>query len=126
MGLADDIIKQNASDDPSLKYDDVGLPIPETKNNDYIVSRIICRNKRRLFKVGDNIWYDRKVMSGRIKDNLIILNGKTDNLIRGDNCILIWERLKEVLPEYNRDYIKIADGLVWNRRKADIENEKFN
>lgn len=126
MGLADEIIIKNQRQNEIYEYDDVGLPAPEVENNDYIVARIICRNKRSLFKVGDEVFYGRKPMSNNIKNNLVILNGKADTLIKGDNCILIWERLKELLPEYNRDFIKITDGVVWNKRKADIEYERFN
>lgn len=125
MGIADELIKSIESDGAN-GYDEVGLPIPNEENNDYIVARIICRNKRRLFKIGEDIFLDRKPMFGNIKNNLVVLNGKASPLIRGDNCLLIWERLKEVLPEYNRDYIKIADGIVWNRNNADIDYEWFN
>lgn len=129
MGLADEIIDKTRQDESEAKeqrYDDVGLLIPEVENNDYIVARIICRNKRKLFKANGVVYYNRAPMSNKIKDNLVMLNGKTDSLIRGDNCILIWERLKELLPEYNRDCIKIADGFIWNRKTTNIEYEKFN
>lgn len=125
MGIADEIIT-NMNNSQSSEYDDVGLPIPQEETNDYIVARIICRNKDRLFKIGDTVFRDRKPLGGNIRQRIVILNGKQDKLIRGDNCLIIWERLKEVLPEYNRDAIEIANGIVWNRKKADIEyrNEK--
>lgn len=120
MGIADEIIT-SMNKSISNEYDDVGLPIPQEETNDYIVARIICRNKDRLFKIGDTIFRDRKPLDGNIRQTIVVLNGKEDKLIRGDNCLIIWERLKEVLPEYDRDAIEIVNGIVWNRKNADIE-----
>lgn len=120
MGIANDIIS-SMKEQEELEYDDVGLPMPDTPNNAYIVARIIAQHNSHMYKVGDTIYYKGKAMSNKIKDNLVILNGKADPLIRGDNCLLIWERLKELTPKYDNTLIKITDGIWWNRKTASVE-----
>ena len=33
---------------------------------------------------------------------------------------VVWSIINEIAPEYNRDYIKVTDNIVWGKNEADI------
>lgn len=33
---------------------------------------------------------------------------------------IVWAIIRDVAPEYNRDYIRISDGLIWGKDEADL------
>ena len=33
---------------------------------------------------------------------------------------IVWAIVREIAPEYNKDYIRITDNLVWGKNESDI------
>lgn len=122
--------------------DEVGFPIPNPVNVDAIVARIIMKHNT-VFKIGNALFVDREKVQTNSNGmpnaaTIIGLCGKpriilwgTDNpdsaelwrqikkLVNNDWPI-IWHRLLEVAPQYDRKYIQIMDGYVWGVDEADL------
>ena len=148
MSLADDIIEQNNKVElekyEEFGIDELGLAVPKPVNADYILSRIIARHEF-FFKIGKDVFIDRKKITSGVSNltlAITILCGDPKIVLWADNIkkedwkgvmptikrdsSLIYSKMLALFPEYNRDFIKITDGLIWNKKKADIEQKQDN
>ena len=115
--------------------DEVGFPWPKPVNNDAIVARIFLRHDN-IFKIEREIFVDRNKVQQN-KNSLIALCGrpkiiewadKADDeafwkelrLMINTDWPIIWERIIEIAPIYNRDYIRLNDRMVWGKDESDI------
>lgn len=150
MGLADEIIKNNSDQNRECNdvgIDDLGFPAPQTPNTDYVVARILARDKT-LFKLNGSVYSNRKQI---IRENnipapkqILFMCGEpkiicprasatpaelakwSAKVIHVINTYapIIYERLYEMIPQYNKRYIQITDNLIWDKEKGDFVDEK--
>ena len=147
MDLADRIIAQNQTEEKRREYaphygiDETGIPIPKPVNADYIIIRII--GNKNIYKIGDRFYVDRHeyrqaaqsliALCGRPK--IVVFEEELDDdskheanenmwkqvksTINSEHG-LIWDRLRDMVPQFNKRYLRINKQLVWDRELADI------
>lgn len=125
--------------------DDTGFPWPNPVNAQAVAARLFFKHGKKdgltnIFKVDDDIFVGkRKITQNR--STLLSLYDKptivvwanygenmrdTDVLWRqikrtiGSEWPIIWKIVLEIAPEYNRDYIRITDDLIWGKDEADV------
>jgi hypothetical protein len=128
---------------PHYGIDDTGLPVPKPVNASYVVMRIM--GNLNMYQIGGEFYIGRRRYK-QTAQNLIALTGRphlvtfddideddkvkqheTDeimwkqmkNIINSERG-LIWERLREVIPHFNKRYLRINEQLVWDRETSDI------
>lgn len=118
-------------------FDESGFPWPNPVNSDAIVARIFsCHEKDSIFKIDNQIFVHRKKVLQN-KSTLLTLCGRpkivewvsepeynkfwreVKRTISGEYPI-IWARIIEIAPPYNRDYIRIDKNHIWGKNEADI------
>lgn len=135
--------KKNNCFAPHYGIDETGIPIPKPVNSDYIVMRII--GNVNMYRIGNEFYVDKRHYK-KGSQSLIALCGKpiivlhedidpddkeaqyiaTDNMWRQvKNTInsehgLIWEKLRDMVPQFDKRYIRINGQLVWDREKSEI------
>lgn len=137
MDLADRIIQNNSvqeKDYQEFGIDELGLPVPYPINTSYIVARIIGSDKN-LFKVGDRLYLDKRYIPMRASyvkmlcgEPRIVLwkndemrdKWKNPSSFIGNNFSIIWDKLMKYVPEYDRRYIEVVKGLIWDKEKSDF------
>lgn len=147
MDLADRIIAQNQTEERKREYaphygiDDTGIPIPKPVNADYVIMRII--GNKNIYKIGDRFYVDRYLYR-QTSQSLIALCGRPKIVAFDDDLDddakhnanedmwkqvkgtinsehgLIWDRLRDMVPTFNKRYLRINRQLVWDRELADI------
>lgn len=123
MSLADKIISANSSDrqGPWGPLDEYGLPLRSEKALDYTVARIMIRNQGLCVNPHDRVIYDlndRSIgMPMPLKENaetIISRSGFDSPFARGPKKVLVFDRLREVLPKADMDSVQLCDGLVFD------------
>ena len=139
--LADKVIDRleqtPADDEPYWGIDELGIPVPKPVNIAYIVARVLARNEN-VFHIYGEVFVDRKPVQQTSKVLLALCGRATvvsvpdgeskkniepwaqTKAIINREYPLVWERIKESTPVYDRKYIKITDHLVWDKDEADI------
>lgn len=121
MDLADKLINklERSPEIAMIGKDNLGLPAPDHHTVDYICARVlkqhpdIYKHKGRL--------YDGHTQIREDKLTLISYNGATDKFIKPDTTVLIWDKIRELVPELSFDKITISPHLVWDVRKGELE-----
>lgn len=150
MDLAEKLIAQNQREEnkksrgfaPHYGIDETGIPIPKPVNSAYIVARII--GNINIYQLSGEFYVERRRYK-QTAQNLIALCGRprvvlfedeigdkdsqheinemiwkqTKSVINSEHG-LIWERLREVVPQFNKRYIRINNLLVWDKEQAEI------
>lgn len=128
---------------PHYGIDETGLPVPNPVNASYIVMRII--GNLNMYQLNGEFFIDKRKYK-QTAQSLIALTGrprlvmlenpedeekglkheldermwqqvkKTINSEHG----LIWEKLREMVPQFNKRYIRINRMLVWDRETSEI------
>ena len=128
---------------PHYGIDETGLPVPKPVNASYIVMRII--GNLNMYQLNGEFFIDKRKYK-QTAQSLIALTGrprlvmlenpedeekglrhemdekmwqqvkKTINSEHG----LIWEKLREMVPQYSKRYIRINRMLVWDRETCEI------
>lgn len=137
MDLADRIINNSKlleNEFAEYGIDELGLPVPYPLNTSYIVARIIGSEKN-LFKVQRRLYLDKRLIpmnSTYVKmlcgEPRIVLwknedmqkKWKSTSSFINNNFSIIWDKLMEYVPEYDRRYIEVVKGLVWDKEKSDF------
>lgn len=149
MDLADRIIAQNQTEERKREYaphygiDDTGIPIPKPVNADYVVMRIL--GNINMYKIGEMFFVDKRRYR-ETAQNIIALCGRprlvmfegideedklkqheaNEEMWRQMKSVinsehgLIWEKLRDMVPDYSKRYLRINKQLVWDRENADI------
>lgn len=119
MNLAEQIISGNADDNSSPwgELDQYGLPIKFSDHVDYTVARIIIRHPDICVNPDDGQLYLLKGFDrGPIIENsrTIVELANFASPFRGDRAVLVFNRLKEVLPKIDMHSVIVGDGLVFD------------
>lgn len=123
MSLADKIIANSEEarrrESPWGPLDEYGFPLVHKDKLDYTVARIIIRNQGLCINPQDMRIYnldDRSLGLPRpIEENatsIVSLSGFDSPFARGAKKVLVFDRLKGLLPEADMDSIEICDGLI--------------
>lgn len=121
--------------------DEFGFPWPNPVTTDAVVAAILLKyNKEDMFKINGDLFFDRRKYTQN-RQNLLALCGKPKIVVwaneseeRRDPEVLwaqvkrvvnsdwpvIWVKLREIIPEYDRDYIRIKDDMIWGKEESDI------
>lgn len=139
--LADKVINRLeqplAEKEPYWGIDELGIPVPRPVNIAYIIARVFAQHEN-IFHIHNEVFIDRRPIQ---KNNYTLLSlcgrleivsapdeenktniepwSETKKIIKGEYP-LIWKKIIELSPVYDRKYIKITDHLAWDKDEADI------
>ena len=125
--------------------DDTGFPWPNPVNAEAVAARLFFKHGKKngldnIFRIGDDVFIDRKKIS-QDKPTLLsfydkpkILLWANEDPIRQDPEALwkqvksvitsewpiVWATVRKMAPEYDRNYIRITNNLIWGKNEADI------
>lgn len=141
MSLADKIInRQHLEENDYIEFgiDEVGIPVPKPLNSEYIVARIIAKSSV-YYKINDTVFIDKERLNGKISNTtreVAILCGEPRIILWKDDSsrlewrgvssiikkesMMIYARLLELAPEFDKRRIKVTDNLMWDCKKADF------
>ena len=123
MSLADKIISANNSgnDSPWGPLDEFGFPLRHKDALDYTVARIVIRNQGLCVSPHDGLIYD---LDDRLNglpqplnetaEAIVSRSGFDSPFARGAKRVLVFDRLKELLPKADMDSIQVCDGLIFD------------
>lgn len=125
--------------------DETGFPWPNPVNAQAVAARLFFKHGKKngidnIFKIGDDIFIDRKKVLQNKTTLLsfydrpkIVLWANDESTLQDPEALwkqiksiissewpIIWATVRKVAPEYNKDYIRITDYLVWGKDEADI------
>lgn len=139
--LADKVIDRleqaPAKDEPYWGIDELGIPVPKPVNISYVVARVLVQHEN-IFRIHDKVFVRRKPVQ-KNSQTLLSLCGRLELAVSPDGNNndsiepwaqakriinkehpLVWKRIVELIPVYDRKYIKITDHLAWDKDEADI------
>ena len=150
MDLADKLIAKNKAEEekktrgfaPHYGIDETGLPIPKPVNASYVVMRII--GNLNIYQISGEFYVGHRRYR-QTAQTLIALTGRPRIVVFEDidndkdaqheaneamwkqmkNTInsehgLIWEKLREMVPQFSKRYLRINDQLVWDKTTSEI------
>ncbi len=131
--IADQIIAKNDSLPPRPKiFADITfdsevdeLGIPTSQIDDYLIARILMLDNSReehLYVKNGDVYQGREKIRPT-STNLIRL-ARWRYPLKTHLVPWLWDRLKEVLPEYSRDKLVVAPGVTWDRANGVLTDEK--
>ena len=125
--------------------DETGFPWPNPVTAQAIAAWIFFKHGEHngmggIFKIDDDIFINRKKVSQNrstllslySKPNMVIWANKDENMrdiealwrqiksTIGTEWPIVWKTVMRIAPEYNRDYIKISDNMIWSKDRADV------
>ena len=125
--------------------DDTGFPWPNPVNAQAVAVRVFSRWGRvngvsNIYKIEDDIFLGGKkikqdrptLLSLYEKPSISIWANQNPEMQDEDELWkqikkvissewpVVWAIIKDVAPEYSRDYIRITDGMVWGKDESDI------
>lgn len=125
--------------------DDTGFPWPNPVNAQAVAARLFFRHGKKdglinIFKINDDIFIDKKKMTQNRntllslydRPTIVVWANYADEMrdqemlwrqikrVIGSEWPIVWKTVLEIAPEYNRDYIRITDDLVWGKDEADV------
>lgn len=135
--------KKNNNFAPHYGIDETGIPIPKPVNSDYVIMRII--GNVNMYRIGDEFYVDKRhyrqgpqaliALCGRPKIVLFEDIDEDDkeakyearenmwrqvkNTINSEHG-LIWEKMRDLVPRFNKRYLRINRMLVWDRETSEI------
>lgn len=130
MNLADKIIDANNSpkESPWGPLDEFGFPLRHQDKLDYTIARIIIRNQGLCINPHDGRIYDlndRTLGLPRpLKENgetIISRSGFDSPFSRGAKKVLVFDRLKELLPEADMESVQVCDGLIFDGKTKTLK-----
>lgn len=130
--------------------DDTGFPWPNPVNAQAVAARIFFKHGKNngiynIFKIGDDIFIGKKkvlqnkptLLSYYEKPNIVLWANENPDYqdvekvwmqikkVISSEWPIIWAIIRDVAPEYNREYIKVTDNIIWGKNEADIiDNRK--
>lgn len=126
-----------AEEEPYWGIDELGIPVPKPVNISYVTARVFAQHEN-IFHIQNEVFIDRKPVR-KNNHNLLSLCGRLE-IVSSPNGIekgnvepwvemkkiingeypLVWKKIIELSPVYDRKYIKITDHLAWDKDEADI------
>lgn len=122
--LADRLIERQRQEKQEREKDDLGIPIPPNAetNIDYAVVHIIGHNPK-MYKYNDKIYLGHKEIKETLA-NCVKYSHHRFKSMSSYGYILIWEKVKSLLPELNLDKIVISDHLAFNIVTGQLEESE--
>ena len=120
MDLADRIINGVGG-----AQDELGVYLPPDPDNpppEYMAQRILVRNPH-LYTENGKIYIDRTEIK-ETAENLVGLANLYNRLAVGPRHRLVWNKLREMAPVYDPDYIWVSPELVWNMKTCELEKQE--
>lgn len=125
--------------------DDTGFPWPNPVNAQAVAARLFFKHGKKngldnIFRISDDIFIDRKKVA-QDKSTLLSFYNKPKIVLWANEDIahrdpealwrqvkqiissewpIVWATVRKIAPEYDRDYIRITDNLIWGKDEADI------
>ena len=125
--------------------DDTGFPWPNPVNAQAVAVRVFSKWGQvkgidNIYKIEDDIFLGGKklcqskatLLSLYEKPKIIVWANQDPDMQNEDELWkqvkhiissewpIIWAIIREISPEYDRDYIRIKDGLIWDKNNTDI------
>lgn len=125
--------------------DETGFPWPNPVNAQAVAARLFFKHGKKngldnIFKIGDDIFIDRKKVTQNKPTLLslydrpkIVLWANEDVACQDSEALwkqvksiissewpIVWATVRKVAPEYDRNYIRITNNLIWGKDEADI------
>ena len=123
MDLADRII----SNSPSNSYgplDEFGFPLRCRNGLNYTVARIIIRNPYLCVNPHDDRVYDLSSPDRAPIDEcnkmVMLLSGFDSPFAKSYKYALVFDKLREILPEADMESIEVCDGLVFDGKTKEL------
>lgn len=117
--IADKIIKNNKSGQTS-EYDEYGLPVCSASELDYLVARIIIRNKDLYINSDDGCLYNGRSKIDETQRGIVTLADHYNNWCKGGRWPMVYNRLKKFVPTLDQSKLYIADNLLWDYDKHEL------
>lgn len=150
MDLADRLIAQNEAEQnkksefaPHYGIDETGIPVPKPVNAAYVIMRII--GNINIYRLGEEFYVNKRHYQKNAQ-SLLALCGRPKLVVFEDvepddvhaqymendamwNQLkrvvssehgLIWDRLRDVVPEFNKRYIRLNHMFVWDKEACEI------
>lgn len=133
MSIADQIIDRQGSSPSSLSsvpdgyyLDDLGYYVEknlhESKERmaEYALFRILKKHKN-IYNRNGMLFCGHTVLTGDSRTLLQLIDSPNVSINQAQ-AAWIYNRIKEVAPEFSDRYIKVADGLVWDMEESELVN----
>ena len=119
MDLAEKIISRGAAGEeaPWGELDRYGLPLKYSGHVDYTVARIIIRHPDICLNPNDGrIYLLDDIRREPIKEDsrTVVELANFASPFRGERAVLVFNRLKELLPKVDTKSMLVGDGLVFD------------
>lgn len=125
--------------------DDSGFPWPNPVNAQAVAVRVFSKWGRvdgvdNIYKIEDDVFLggkrlhqDRPTLLSLYSRPKIVLWANSNPERQDENELwiqikktissewpIVWATIRDLAPEYNRDYIRITDDLVWGKEESDL------
>lgn len=129
--------------------DETGFPWPNPVNAEAVAARVFFKWGKAngiytLYRMDDDIYLGKKRLLQNKATLLSLYNTPkivwwaNDSINMQDQDAIwkqikrvissewpvVWSIINEIAPEYNRDYIKVTDNIIWGKNEADIINDR--
>lgn len=125
--------------------DDTGFPWPNPVNSQAVAAWMFFKWGKvdgvdNIYKIEDDIFIGGKkvhqtrpsLLSFYNKPKIVVWANQSQDMQDEDELWrqikkiifsewpIVWVTIKEIAPEYSRDYIKVTDNMIWGKDEADI------
>ena len=125
--------------------DDTGFPWPNPVNSQAVAAWLFFKWGKvdgvdNIYKIEDDIFISGKkvhqnrpeLLSFYNKPKIVVWANQSQDMQDEDELWkqikkiifsewpIVWVTIKEIAPEYNRDYIRVTDNMVWGKDESDI------
>lgn len=123
MDLADKIIAGSSTHGYG-PVDEFGFPLRYMKGLNYTVARILIRNPGLCINPLDGRIYNlsdpEKKAVEECNKMVVMLSGFDSPFAKSFKYALVFERLKELLPEADMESVEVCDGLIFDGKTKEL------
>lgn len=112
--LLDAVLASNNKSDNPDHYDEYGLPINRSNELDYTAARVFARNPRIYLYPEDNRLYIGKRPVSETANELVRLSNISNQWTKSARAPIVWNRIREMAPQYSDSCIWITDKILWD------------
>ena len=130
MDLADKIISSNSSNGYG-PLDEFGFPLRYRNGLNYTIARIIIRNPYLCVNPHDDRIYDLespdRMPIEECNKMVMLLSGFDSPFAKSYKYALVFDKLREILPEADMESIEVCDGLILDGKTkslTDVETKE--
>lgn len=143
--LTKEVEKGSVSNPDQWGIDDSGFPWPNPVNAQAVAIRVFSKWGKKdgidnVYKIEDDIYINRKrvrqdrpTLLSLYEKPSIVVWANSDKALQSEDELwsqikkiissewpVVWAIIRDVAPEYNRDYIRITNDMVWGKDEADL------